>query len=265
MSRHRFYQIDAFTSNVFAGNPAGVCRLDDWLNDATLIQIAAENCLSETAFYVPRTNGFDLRWFTPETEVDLCGHATLATAFVLYELEGFKGPRLQFHTRSGLLEVTRHKDSFAMLFPSREGVPVSADSALLNAIKPAVPTEVLKARDLMLVMQNEQEVKDFKPDMVLLAQLNTFGVIVTAPGNQCDFVSRFFAPAQGIPEDPVTGSAHCTLTPYWSQRLGKLDLSARQISSRGGEIFCQYRGGHVILTGKAQLYLDGFIHVPGES
>ncbi len=265
MSRHRFYQIDAFTSAVFAGNPAGVCQLDDWLHDATLIQIAAENCLSETAFYVPRTNGFDLRWFTPEAEVDLCGHATLATAYVLYELEGYKGPRLQFHTRSGLLEVTRQKDSFAMVFPSRDGVPVAADDALLAAIAPTRPLEVLKARDLMLVLGCEREVREFKPDLVQVARLDTFGLIVTAPGDHCDFVSRFFAPALGIPEDPVTGSAHCTLTPYWSQRLGKLDLHARQVSTRGGELFCQYRGTHVIVTGKAQLYLEGYIHVPGDS
>lgn len=266
MSKHRFYQVDAFTSQVFSGNPAGVCRLDDWLNDATLQNIAAENCLSETAFYVPRTNGFDLRWFTPEAEVDLCGHATLATAYVLYEHENFRGSRLLFHTRSGQLEVTRsQKDMYAMIFPSREGQPYTPDAALLKAIHPLKPAEILKARDIMVVLNSEDEIAHFKPDFALINQLNVLGLIITAPGKHCDFVSRFFAPSVGIPEDPVTGSAHCTLTPYWSPKLGKLDLNARQLSARGGELLCQYRGSHVIISGKAQLYLEGFIHLPGDA
>lgn len=265
MSRHRFYQVDAFTSRVFAGNPAGVCQLDDWLPDHTLMAIAAENCLSETAFYVPRTNGFDLRWFAPEAEVDLCGHATLATAFIIYEIEGFKGPRLQFHTRSGLLEVVRNKTHYAMTFPSLEAQPVTPPKALLQAIAPLQPKEVLKARDYLVVLENEDDLRQARPDLSLIRGLDAQGVILTAPGRQADFVSRYFAPAVGIPEDPVTGSAHCTLTPYWSPRLGKVDLQARQLSARGGELGCQYRGSHVVVTGQARLYLEGYIHVPGES
>lgn len=265
MSQHRFYQVDAFTSRVFSGNPAGVCQLDDWLPDQTLINIAAENALSETAFYVPRTNGFDLRWFTPEAEVDLCGHATLATAFILYEREGFKGPRLQFHTRSGMLEVTRQKEGYAMTFPSRIAEKVTAPQALLAALEPLQPREVLKSRDYMAIFDSEAEVRSLKPDMKLLATLDALGVIATAPGDKDDFVSRFFAPGVGIPEDPVTGSAHCTLTPYWSEKLGKVTLNARQISRRGGEIHCQYRGAHVVLSGQARLFLEGTIRVPGES
>ncbi|WLQ14168.1 PhzF family phenazine biosynthesis protein [Hahella aquimaris] len=266
MSKHQYFQVDAFTSNIFSGNPAGVCSLDDWLPDHTLCKIAAENNLSETAFYVPRTNGFDLRWFTPEAEVDLCGHATLATAFVLYELKGFKGPRIQFHTRSGTLEVTPHKQGgYAMLFPSRKGEPVEPEPALLEALGGVKPLEVLKSRDYMVVLENEAAVRAVYPDMRMLKLIDSLGVIVTAKGDKVDFVSRFFAPKVGVPEDPVTGSAHCTLTPYWSEKLGKVELTARQISQRGGEVMCHYRGPNVLLVGQARLYLEGVINVPGES
>ncbi len=265
MSKHRFYQVDAFTSRVFAGNPAGVCPLDDWLPDHTLINIAAENCLSETAFYVPRTNGFDLRWFTPEAEVDLCGHATLATAYILYKKEGFKGPRIQFHTRSGILEVSEHKQGYAMLFPSRRGEKVDPPEALLDALGGVSSESVFLARDYMVVLKSEKEVAAVKPDFQKLKQLDSLGTIVTAPGDQVDFVSRFFAPQVGIPEDPVTGSAHCTLTPYWSERLGKVELQARQISPRGGELTCHFRGPNVMIVGNAQIYLEGQINVPGET
>ncbi|WP_020409367.1 PhzF family phenazine biosynthesis protein [Hahella ganghwensis] len=265
MSKHRFYQVDAFTSEVFSGNPAGICPLDDWLPDRTLISIAAENCLSETAFYVPRTNGFDLRWFTPESEVDLCGHATLATAYILYYKEGFKGQRVQFHTRSGLLEVTPHKNGYAMLLPSRKGEITEPPPALLEALGGITPREVLKARDYIAVLESEAEVRSLKPDFRLLKLLDVFGVGVTAPGSREDFVSRFFAPRVGINEDSVTGSAYCTLTPYWSERLGKVELSSRQLSPRGGQIESHYRGPNTLLVGNCKLYLEGTIHVPGES
>ncbi|OZG71936.1 isomerase [Hahella sp. CCB-MM4] len=265
MSKHRFYQVDAFTSEVFSGNPAGVCQLDDWLPDRTLINIAAENCLSETAFYVPRTNGFDLRWFTPEAEVDLCGHATLATAYILYTIEGFKGQRLQFHTRSGILEVTPHKSGYSMLLPSRKGEKTEATEALLEALGGVSPVEVLKARDYIVVLENEDQIKALKPDFRLLRLLNAFGVCVTAPGRKVDFVSRFFAPSVGINEDSVTGSAYCSLTPYWSDRLGKVELLSQQLSPRGGQVESHYRGPNIMLVGNAKLYLEGIIHVPGES
>jgi len=266
MSKHNFYQVDAFTSKVFAGNPAGVCQLDDWLPDNTLIKIAAENCLSETAFYVPRTNGFDLRWFNRETEVNFCGHATLATAFVLFKLKGFKGPRIQFHTRSGMLEVSEKAKGFAMLFPAQKQ-PVKVDlpddlAAGLGGIK---ADEVYKSRDYLVVLPTKKDVAAVKPDFQKLEKVNTFGTIVTAPGDNIDFVSRYFAPGIGIPEDSVSGIAHCALTPYWSNRLGKVEMKAQQISPRGGEVICHFRGSNVMLEGDARLYLEGTIHVPGET
>ncbi len=265
MSKHRFYQVDAFTKEVFAGNPAGVCPLDDWLPDRTLINIAAENCLSETAFYVPRTNGFDLRWFTPESEVDLCGHATLATAFILYTKEGFKGPRIQFNTRSGQLEVSQHKSGYAMWLPTRKGEETEATTALTEALGGITPVKVLKSRDFIVILDSEAAVRSVKPDFRLLKLLDTFGVCITAPGEKVDFVSRFFAPRIGINEDSVTGSAYCSLTPYWSERLGKVELTSEQLSPRGGLIECHFRGANVLLVGQAKLYLEGIIHVPGES
>jgi len=267
MSKHHFYQIDAFTSEVFAGNPAGVCQLDDWLPDATLVNISAENCLSETAFYVPRTNGFDLRWFNQETEVDLCGHATLATAFVLYKLKGFNGPRIQFHTRSGMLEVTRQQQGYAMLFPAQKGeVAKEVPADLINGLGGISSNEVYESRDYLVVLPTERDVAQIKPDFQSLERIDKVGIIVTAPAdNNGDFVSRYFAPRIGIPEDSVSGSAHCALTPYWSERLGKVEMLARQISPRGGELICHFRGSHVMLVGNAQLYLEGTIHVPGDT
>ena len=266
MSKHHFYQVDAFTSRLFAGNPAGVCQLDDWLPDATLVNIAAENCLSETAFYVPRTNGFDLRWFNRDMEVDFCGHATLATAFVLYKIKGFNGPRLQFHTRSGMLEVSKQPLGYELLFPTQKGVLTENTPAeLVEGLGGISSKEVYKSRDYMVVLPTEQDVASVKPDFQKLEALDTLGVIVTAPGNKVDFVSRYFAPKLGIPEDSVSGAAHCALTPYWSERLGKVEMHAHQISPRGGEIICHFRGPNVMLVGNAQLYLEGQIHVPGET
>ncbi|MEJ0090418.1 MAG: PhzF family phenazine biosynthesis protein [Limisphaerales bacterium] len=252
------YQVDAFTGTVFRGNPAAVCPLDAWLPDATLQNIAAENNLSETAFVVPRGGEFDLRWFTPTMEMDLCGHATLAAAFVLFAEEIFPGNAIHFHSRSGVLMVTRIREMFTLDFPSRPAIRCSEPEELLRGLG-AKPAFVLKSRDFLAVFDTEAEVHALRPDFAVLKNLECLGIIATAPGEDCDFVSRFFAPAAGVDEDPVTGSAHCTLIPYWAARLGKNKLAARQISRRGGELFCELTGDRVRIGGKAVLYLRGEI------
>lgn len=254
------FQIDAFTGRVFHGNPAGVVPLDEWLPDATMQAIAAENNLAETAFFVPRGDHYELRWFTPKVEIDLCGHATLATAYLLFTRYTPAATRARFTTQSGWLEVTRDGDRLAMDFPARPPEPCAVSDELLAAI--GVPVEaVLGSRDYLVVLSSEAELRALRPDLARIARLDRFAVIVTAPGESCDFVSRFFAPAQGVPEDPVTGSAHCTLIPYWSRRLGKTRLHARQISERGGELYCEDRGERVEIAGHAVLYLQGTIFV----
>ncbi len=258
------YQVDAFTDAVFAGNPAAVVPLDSWLPDATLQAIAAENNLAETAFFVRRGAGHELRWFTPTEEVDLCGHATLATAFVLATVIEPGRSRWEFATRkAGSLTVTRDGDLFTLDFPSRPPEPMAAPPAgLLEALGGPAPVAVLKSRDLLVVYEDEAAVRALAPDMSALARLDAFAVCVTAPGTGgVDFVSRFFAPAGGIPEDPVTGSAHCTLIPYWAARLGKARMEARQVSARGGVLSCELAGDRVRIAGKAVLYLEGAIHV----
>ena len=254
------YQVDAFASRLFAGNPAAVCPLESWLPDEQLQSIAAENNLSETAFFVPFADGYNLRWFTPTVEVDLCGHATLASAFVI--LREFTPDRsaVRFKTRSGELMVTREGDLLAMDFPSRPPAAYENDTALLDALG-WKPEAVLAARDYLVVYRSEQEVLALRPNMKQLSLLDRFAVIVTAPGNDCDFVSRFFAPSKGVPEDPVTGSAHCTLIPYWAKRLNKTSLHARQVSARGGELWCEDRGDRVSIAGKSVLYMKGSIFV----
>ncbi len=248
------YQVDAFSSKVFAGNPAAVCPLEQWLDDATLQAIAAENNLAETAFYVPDGDRFHLRWFTPAVEVDLCGHATLASALVVDR------PEVRFTTKSGELIVTREGDLFTMDFPSRKPAPYAKDPALIKAVG-GQPVQLLAARDYLLVYETEEEVLALKPDMEALMGIDRFAVIVTAPGSKSDFVSRFFAPAKGVPEDPVTGSAHCTLTPYWAERLGKTSLHAFQVSKRGGELWLEQKGERVSISGNGTLYLEGAIYV----
>lgn len=252
------YQVDAFASRVFGGNPAAVCPLRRWLPDATLQAIAAENNLSETAFVVEEAQGFGLRWFTPAAEVDLCGHATLASGFVYLNHVYPELNSITFETRSGPLTVTRDGDLFQLELPSRppSALPHSPD---LEAALGHRPSTLLAARDWLAVFDTEAEIRSLKPDMAALAKLPTFGVIVTAPGEWVDFVSRFFAPANGVPEDPVTGSAHSTLTPYWAQRLGKRRLFAKQISRRGGDLHCECIDGRVRLLGEARLYLTGTI------
>lgn len=254
------YHVDAFASTVFQGNPAAVCPLQAWLSDATLQSIAAENNLSETAFFFARGQDFDLRWFTPTTEVDLCGHATLAAAFVLFTVRGFSGNTARFHSRSGLLTVTRDGDVITLNFPSRPAVPCAAPEQLVRGLS-RQPLEVLQARDYLAVFASAAEVCALKPDFAILKTLDCLGIIATAPGDDCDFVSRFFAPAVGINEDPVTGSAHCTLVPYWSQRLRKRTLLARQVSGRGGELFCRAAGERVFIGGRAEIYLRGEIEI----
>ena len=254
-----YYQIDAFTSSVFLGNPAGVCLLDEWLEDGILKSIAAENNLSETAFCVKNGDDYDLRWFTPTVEVDLCGHATLAAAFALFKDVIPSKDRISFHSKSGLLTVTRRDDLLVMDFPSRPAKLGPTPNHLIEALG-AVPGETLfSVRDCMAVFDSEEQVRQLQPEMQLLCKLDNTGIIITAPGTQSDFVSRFFAPREGIPEDPVTGSAHCTLVPYWAERLKKSTLHALQISKRGGELFCENQGDRVQIAGKAALYLQGTI------
>jgi PhzF family phenazine biosynthesis protein len=254
------YQVDAFTSTVFKGNPAAVCPLERWPDDAILQAIAEENNLSETAFFVARGDDFDLRWFTPKCEVDLCGHATLASAFVVFEFLDRGSSRVTFHSRSGPLIVARDGELLAMEFPTRAPERCDPPAALVAGLEKD-PIETWRSRDLMAVFESEEDVRALAPRMELLLRLDVLGVIATAPGRDADFVSRFFAPAAGVPEDPVTGSAHCTLIPYWAGRLGRPRLHARQISARGGELFCEHRGERVIIAGRAALYLEGTIRV----
>jgi PhzF family phenazine biosynthesis protein len=255
------YQVDAFTSRLFTGNPAAVCPLTEWLDDATMQSIAAENNLSETAFFVPRGERYDLRWMTPEVEVDLCGHATLATGCVSRNTRAPARDAAVFDTQSGERVVRRDGARLAMDFPARPPQPVRPHERLVDALG-TQPEQVLASRDYLVVYRDEEQVRTLQPDMDLVGGLDRFAVIVTAPGRDCDFVSRFFAPAQGIAEDPVTGSAHCTLVPYWSKRLRKTRLHARQVSARGGELFCEDQGGRVTIAGHAVLFFQGEIELP---
>jgi len=254
------FQIDAFTDTVFSGNPAAVCPLDAWLADGRMQAIAAENNLSETAFFVPDGDAFGLRWFTPTCEVDLCGHATLATAHLLLDHLEPGRSSVTFETRSGRLNVIRDGDRLAMDFPAKPAAAIKPAAGLVEAVG-GTPRAVLAADNYLFVYGSAAEVREARPRMAELAAFGPRGAIVTAPGEDCDFVSRFFAPAHGIPEDPVTGSTHCTLVPYWSSRLGKADLHARQISRRGGELFCRDMGARVRIAGRAVLYLEGTITV----
>jgi PhzF family phenazine biosynthesis protein len=256
------YQADAFTDTLFGGNPAAVCPLDTWLPDATMQKIAAENNLAETAFFVKKNNGYLLRWFTPEFEIDLCGHATLATAHILFTELGYSEPTIYFETmKAGVLTVTKNGDKYTLDFPSRPAEPAIIPTGLTQALGVTEPLEFLRSRDYMLVYDNEDEILNCKPDFNLLAKFDVVGIIITSPGKEVDFVSRFFAPAAGIPEDPVTGSAHCNLIPYWAEKLGKNELHAYQQSARKGELWCELKGDRVLMSGKAVTYLKGEIYV----
>ena len=254
------YQVDAFTSRVFGGNPAAVVILEQWLDDSTLLAIAAENNLSETAFVVFGDTTSRLRWFTPAMEVDLCGHATLATAHVLFEHYVPDRQQLSFDTLSGAVDVSRRDGLLYLDFPSRPGTPCELPAHQLDALG-LKPVAVLRSRDLLVVLESEADVRGFRPDYAAIAALDAFALIISAPGIEVDFVSRFFAPSAGVPEDPVTGSAHCTLIPYWANRLGRSRLSARQLSARRGELTCELVGDRVLIGGTAVEYLRGEIHV----
>jgi PhzF family phenazine biosynthesis protein len=255
------YQVDAFTLGPFSGNPAAVCPLDSWLDDDTMQNIAAENNLAETAFIVMREGGYDLRWFTPTVEVDLCGHATLAAGNVVLNHLQPDLNSVSFETISGELIVSRDGDRLSMDFPARPPTRAAVSEALCDALGKA-PSEVHMSRDVLAVYDDEQSVRDLSPDQAkLLALEEGFGVIVTAKGKSVDFVSRFFVPKGGIYEDPVTGSAHCTLVPFWAERLGWSELIAHQVSPRGGELRCELRGDRVIMSGQCVLFLTGSIHL----
>ncbi|MEL6867981.1 MAG: PhzF family phenazine biosynthesis protein [Bacteroidota bacterium] len=254
------YQVDAFTHQVFGGNPAAVCPLQEWLPEELMQQIAMENNLSETAFYCPEDDGYRLRWFTPVSEVDLCGHATLATAHVLFNHEGFEGETLRFMTRSGLLEVKRTEEGYFMDFPADHMQAIEAPMGLFEALG-AEAEEVYHGReDYLLIYDKQSTIEALAPDFRQLGQLSQVrGVIVSAPGEEVDFVSRCFFPKFGIDEDPTTGSAHTTMTPYWSKRLGKKDLTACQISERKGWLRCSDQGERVHLRGQTITFLQGTI------
>lgn len=252
------YQVDAFTDNTFGGNPACVVPLDKWLADTTLLQIAKENAVAETAYFVYKGDRIQLRWFTPEIEMDLCGHATLATAHCLNTILKYKGDTIVFETISGELCVQLDKGLYKMDFPSRKPVPDSLPKTIENALN-IKPAEVLKSRDFVLVYENETEVRNIKINRQLFDQINLDpgGVIVTARGDRADFVSRYFTPQASILEDPVTGSAHCSLIPFWAARLKKKELYAIQVSERMGKLFCEDKGERVIIGGQAKTYSIG--------
>lgn len=257
------YQVDAFTDRLFGGNPAAVCPVETWPADPVLQSIAAENNLAETAFFSGGEGQYRLRWFTPVVEVALCGHATLAAAHVIFTFREPGRDRLTFESRSGALGVTREGDWLTLDFPALPARPGPAPFDVAAALR-AQPAEIRVARDLLVAFDSPEEVLALQPDMPALGAAER-GVIATAPGRDCDFVSRFFAPAVGIPEDPVTGSAHCTLAPYWAERLGKTDLRARQVSPRGGVLRCRLAGDRVLISGHAVLYLEGHIRIPDET
>lgn len=255
-----YFEVFAFTRRMFGGNPAGVCLLEEFLPNEQLQAIATQNDLSETAFIVERGDHFDLRWMTPKVEVDLCGHATLAAAHVLFQHRGYARKMIRFETQSGELMVEQSSGRLVLDFPSRPAVQ-GGDSAAVAKSLGAKPEKVLHGRDYFAIFESQQEVAAIQPDLEAITGLDGQGLVVTAPGDDCDFVSRYFAPAAGISEDPVTGSTHCTLIPYWSQRLGKRELFARQISSRGGELFCEDRGERVGIGGEALTYVEGNIYL----
>ncbi|MHA4807500.1 PhzF family phenazine biosynthesis protein [Flavitalea flava] len=252
------YQIDAFTDLLFGGNPACVVPLEEWLPDELMLQIAKENAVAETAFFIPNGDDFDLRWFTPEIEMDLCGHATLATAHALKTILDHPGHTLLFHSKSGNLEVTIDKGLYTLKFPSRKPIPADLPEHIRLSLD-RQPLEVLKARDYVLVFEKEADIREMVINRQVLDQINIDpgGIIITAKGLTCDFVSRFFTPQASVFEDPVTGSAHCSLIPYWSERLGKKEMKALQLSDRAGTLHCVDQGETVLIAGYAKTYSIG--------
>ena len=260
------YQVDAFTNKLFGGNPAAVIPLSEWIDDKLMQQLAVENNLSETVFFVPAPAGQDdydyhIRWFTPAAEINLCGHATLASAFVLYNILSYTKPDIRFHCKSGLLTITRKGDIISMDFPAWKPSPVTDyPSDLVMALGYLPFVQVSKYRDFLVELENEETVRNCHPDFTLLKKMGE-KVIITARGDSADFVSRFFAPVVGVDEDPVTGSAHSQLIPYWAEKLGKTTLHAQQLSARGGELFCEHKGDRVTIAGHCVFFMKGEIEL----
>ena len=254
------YQIDSFTDTPFEGNPAAIIPLRTWLPDNIMQSIAEENNLSETAFFVPNNKGFHIRWFTPKTEVDLCGHATLAAAYVLFNIQGYNKERIEFKSKSGTLTVLQKDNWLVMDLPAQPPIPCDVPDEIVKAFD-KVPIECLRSEDYIAVFETESDILSIKPDIDYLKKLDLRGVIITAKSRQYDFVSRFFAPKYGIDEDPVTGSAHTQLIPYWAHKLGKTNMQAKQVSSRGGEILCELYNDRVLISGKAVKFLEGKIQL----
>ncbi len=261
MERIKIYKVDAFTDRMFSGNPAGVCLLNEWLPDSLMQNIAFENNIAETAFVVSKDENFEIRWFTPKVEVDLCGHATLASAKIIFDHTEYYGDQLDLYSpRSGMLTVRPESDGFTLVFPVDifEKVTKVPDE-IVKGLKKA-PMEVYRGKtDYMCVFEKQSDISEMAPDLSIIAKLDGRGVIVTAPGDNVDFVSRFFAPQSGIPEDPVTGSAHTTLTPYWVDKLNCNPLHAEQLSARGGKLQCKLTGDKVEITGNCVVFLEGEI------
>ncbi len=256
------FQVDAFTDKVFGGNPAAVCPLEHWLPDDVMRKIAIENSVAETAFFIPLNDGFEIRWFTPEIEMDLCGHATLATAHVIARHLNYSLPSIKFLSKSGELMVTVENELLTLNFPSRKPEPSDIPQIILDAIQ-VKPVEVLKSRDYVLVFETEEIIRRIEPNQSILNQINLDpgGVVITAKGDEVDFVSRYFTPQASIFEDPVTGSAHCSLIPFWSEKLGKESMLALQVSPRVGKLFCKSLGERVLISGEAVTYLEGSITI----
>jgi PhzF family phenazine biosynthesis protein len=262
MTAYPFYQVNAFTNSIFGGNPAAVCPLTTWLPTETMQQLAKENNLSETAFFVQDGDIFHIRWFTPEVEMDLAGHPTLATAFIIFNYLNYTKNEIEFQSNSGPLYVSKKDNGLLeMNFPSRMPEICDQPLALIQGIGHQ-PFTMLKSRDYVLVYHTQKEVADLKPDFTWLNRVDTLGIIATAPGDDCDFVSRFFVPNSVIGEDPVTGSAHATLIPYWAKELGKTSMVAKQISDRGGILYCEDKGERVTIGGESVLYLKGEYFLP---
>ncbi|QFR49054.1 PhzF family phenazine biosynthesis protein [Sulfurimonas lithotrophica] len=254
------YQIDAFASKVFEGNPAAVIPLKEWLDDALMQKIAQENNLSETVFFVKEDEYYHIRWFTPNTEVDMCGHATLASAYVLFELLSFKDDVIAFNSKSGILKVKKEDKKYVMDFPAQTIDKCEIPKVIINAFD-KTPIECYKSMDYLVVFENEQDILDAKVNLQLLKELDLRGVIITSKSSNYDFVCRFFAPSHGIDEDPVTGSAYTQLVPYWSDKLNKNTFASKQVSQRGGEVFCKLDADKVEISGEAVKYLEGKISI----
>lgn len=254
------YYIDAFASELFEGNPAAVCPLENWLPDDIMQSIALENNLSETAFFVPKGNGFHIRWFTPVSEVDLCGHATLATAFVIFNILDYDQNIIEFDSKSGLLKVIKDDDSLILNFPAQPPTPCETTQEIINALN-ITPIECLQSEDLIVVLNDESDVQSVEPDFEELKKLGLRGIIITAQSKKYDFVARCFFPGLGIQEDPVTGSAYTQLAPYWATKLGKDIFKAKQLSARGGELICELYKDRVLISGKAVKYMEGKINI----